>query len=398
MKQTIAKPGLYYFLYLVLLIANTSFGQIKEDSPELQLQAYRLTLDSLRSIHTNIRNMPDIRFYLFGMGDRKKIIYKDGKLFDAITGNIIRQWKVTKEVIVPPAYLVYLETADKKKIHIQENEEGVFIYEENKKTAITKSRLHLPSFEGHAYASVLKVLHQEILINVHNGLPVPNFMVYHKPWFRDATLMGMVMKQTGNLHLIKDWIMNIRDSFDRNNHGISEADNPGQVLYLISLVSDKTHPAIQAILDSVKQFQKGNYIEGKTDYSPHPVFQTKWIKYGLKSLGLENLDTYTIPKVYDSYSSLFWWDYKEQHVNGDRFPQSSSVDYPYLVWAEDHFFGDTKGIVTNRDYPLSWESKASDADYAGLKVLDEDLVSKKLSPPHTWHAAEMFLLLFNKKQ
>lgn len=398
MKQTIAKPGLYYFLYLVLLIANTSFGQIKEDSPELQLQAYRLTLDSLRSIHTNIRNMPDIKFYLFGMGDRKKIIYKDGKLFDAITGNIIRQWKVTKEFIVPPAYLVYLETADQKKIRIQENEEGVFICEGNKRTTITKSRLHLPSFEGHAYASVLRVLHQEILINVNNGLPVPNFMVYRKPWFRDATLMGMVMKQTGNLHLIKDWIMNIRDPFDRNNHGISEADNPGQVLYLISLVSDKTHPAIQAILDSVKQFQKGNYIEGKTDYSPHPVFQTKWIKYGLKSLGLENLDTYTIPKVYDSYSSLFWWDYKEQHVNGDRFPGSSSVDYPYLVWAEDHFFGDTKGIVTNRDYPLSWESNASDANYAGLKVLDEDLVSKKLSPPHTWHAAEMFLLLFDKKQ
>ena len=41
------------------------------------------------------------------------------------------------------------------------------------------------------------------------------------------------------------------------------------------------------------------YLEGKTDYALHPVFQTKWMKYGLKSLGLP--DPYTIPKQYDSY-------------------------------------------------------------------------------------------------
>jgi hypothetical protein len=370
---------------------NTS----KLSGPEKQLAAYRENLQALRTAHPNIRQMPDLHFFLFGMGDRLKMIYENGKIKDALTGDVLKRWKVKKEIIVPSKYLVYLETEDGRKVRIIENESGVYVYDGSKITALSESELHLPAFQGHPYAPVLRVLHHEILINVNNGLPVPNFLVYKKPWFRDATLMGMVMQQTGNLHLIKDWIMNIRDPFDRNNHGISEADNPGQVLYLVSLVSNKNHPVVQTVLDSVKQFHKENYIEGKTDYALHPVFQTKWIKYGLKSLGLD--DPYQIPQVYDSYSSLFWWDYKDQHVDGKRFDEKSSQDYPYLVWAEDHFFGESKGIVTNQDYPLSWEAHASDANYPGLKVLNEELVKQKLSPPHTWHAAEMFLLLTETK-
>jgi hypothetical protein len=207
--------------------------------------------------------------------------------------------------------------------------------------------------------------------------------------------MAMVLKQTSNLHLIKDWILSIRDPFDRNNHGISEADNLGQVLYLVSLVSDTSHPVVQTVLDSSKLFTKENYLEGKTDDALHPVFQTKWLKYGLKSLGLP--DHYTIPAVYDSYSSLFWWDYKDQHVSGSRFDEGNSHNYPYLVWAEDHFYGEKRGIVTSQEYPLSWEAHASDANYAALKVLDQGLVSQKLSPAHTWHASEMFLLLMEEK-
>jgi len=71
--------------------------------------------------------------------------------------------------------------------------------------------LNLPVFKDYAYDSVLKVLLHEILINIDNGLPLPNIMVYKKLWYRDATLMAMVLKETGNLRLIKDWILNIRD-------------------------------------------------------------------------------------------------------------------------------------------------------------------------------------------
>jgi hypothetical protein len=383
------------YCILLLLFIGTCLPCFAQDQAityaEKNLLLYRQSLDSLRRMHIHMREMPDLHFFLFGMGDRTKFIYRGGKFIDAVTSDVIKRWKITKELIVPSEYMVYLETEDGRKIRIIENEKGIYIWDGNKITVVSESKLNLPNFEGHSFAPVLRVLHHEILINIHKGLPVPNFMVYKKPWFRDAALMAMVLKQTGNLPLIKDWIMAIRDPFDRNNHGISEADNLGQVLYLVSLVSGKEHPAVQTVLDSVQQFGKENYIEGKTDYAVHPVFQTKWIKYGLKSLGLP--DPYQIPAVYDSYSSLFWWDFKAQHVNGNRFDEANSQNYPYLVWAEDHFFGETKGILTNRDYPLSWEAYASDAYYPGMQVLNDNLVKQKLSMPHTWHAAEMFLIL-----
>lgn len=362
------------------------------------LAAYRANLDRLRSEHTNARTMPDLRFYLFGMGDRRKLIYRDGVLKDGVTGEVVRQWAVKTERIVPHLYTVALETTDSKLVTVVEDEKGVWLTEGRQRTPLAQSRLKLPDFTGKTYAPLLRVLHHEILINIIDGKPVPNFMVYKKPWYRDGSSMAMILKQTGNLRLIRDWILSIRDPFDRNNAGIAEADNPGQLLYLISLVSDKNHPAVATILDSVKRFVRtgplGPYIDGKTDFNRHIVYQTKWMKFGLKSLGLP--DPYVIPKEYDQYSSLFWWDYKAQHVNGKRFDKDNSTNYPYLVWAEDNFYGEHNGIVTNRDYPLSWEGRASQANYPLIAILDEGLVRDKLSPPHTWHAAELFFVLLTK--
>lgn len=385
----------YCLLLGIFLMGQLSLAQ-PTDALDRQLADYRANLGQLRKGHANQRDMPNLRFFLFGMGDRRKLFYRNGTLNDARTGEVLHTWTVKRERIVPPAYTVALETTDNKRVTITEDETGIWLTEGKKeRVALSQSPLKLPDFAGKQYATILKVLHHEILMNVIDGKPVPNFFVYQKPWYRDATLMAMVLKAGGNLRLIREWVLAIRDPFDRNNHGIAEADNPGQVLYLISLVSDKTHPAVPVVLDSLKQFVKtgaqGPYIEGKTDYNLHPVFQTKWTKFGLQSLGLP--DPYQIPKQYDQYSSMFWWAYKEQHVNGKRFDQSNSINYPYLVWADDHFYDERNGIVTNRDYPLSWESHASDATYPGLAVLDERLVRDKLSPPHTWHAAEMFLLL-----
>lgn len=377
---------------ICIIICIAIVSSMNAQTPVKNLETYRHNLNTLRQQHKNVRVLPDVSFFFFGMGDRKKLIYRDGKLMEAKTGAVIKEWIVTKEIIVPSEYMVSLETK-KGIVKIFENEKGVYVLEKGKTTTISESVLKLPRFESHAFAPVLRVLHHEILININEGLPLPNFLVYKKPWFRDASIMGMVLKETNNLHLIKEWINSIRDPFDRNNHGISEADNPGEVLFLISLVANKEHPAVKMVLDSVKQFQKDNYIEGKTDYNEHPVFQTKWIKYGLKSLGLP--DSYEIPQKYDSYSSLFWWDYKEQHVAGERFNKESSTNYPYLVWAEDNFYGEHNGIMGDRDYPLSWEAHASDATYSGMDALDKELAHQKISLTHTWHAAEMFLYLIS---
>lgn len=363
-------------------------------NPSEALAGYRANLALLRQAHPNHRDLPDLKFFLFGMGDRLKLIYRNGRLLNALTGNIEEQWKVTEEIIVPSEYLVHLVLSDGQILQIQEDETGVWLLQPTKRPKLipgTRNRVRLPRFANKTFGPVLRVLHQEVLINVINGRPVPNFLVYSKPWYRDAALMAMVMRETGNLPLIQDWIMAIRDPFDRNNHGIAEADNLGEVLFLVSLVSDRQHPAVQMVLDSVSRFRKDDYISGKTDYAEHPVFQTKWLKYGLQSLGLP--DPYIVPKQYDSYSSLFWWAYKKEHLPGKKFDERSSINYPYLVWAEDHFYAEKRGIVGNIDYPLSWEQQASDAHYPGMTVLDKELVKQKLAFPHTWHAAEMFLLL-----
>jgi len=44
------------------------------------LSMYRKTLASLQKEYGGVRRMPDIRFFLFGMGSRRKFIHTDGKL------------------------------------------------------------------------------------------------------------------------------------------------------------------------------------------------------------------------------------------------------------------------------------------------------------------------------
>jgi len=57
----------------------------------------------------------------------------------------------------------------------------------------------LPTFEGHRYGRVLRVLHQELLVNVTPAGPVPNFFVYSRPWYRDGAMMALAFRETGNL-------------------------------------------------------------------------------------------------------------------------------------------------------------------------------------------------------
>lgn len=322
--------------------------------------------------------------------------YMNGVLKDALSGEIVKRWDVTSETIVPPAYAVFIKTKNGQSVKITEDEAGVWLEDEGRKTALSESHINLPTFAGHKYAPVLRVLHQEILINVINGQSgIPNYFVYSKPWYRDGAMMCMVLKETGNIDLVRSWILGLRDPFDRNNDGEAEADNLGQALYMISLVSDKSHPLVKTILEMLPKYHEGKHIKGRSDFAEHPVYQTKWLKHGLA--GLKINDPYEIPEVKDSYSPLFWWAYKDKHVNNDRFSNENGQLYPYLVWAQDNFYGERRGVISNRDYPLSWETKASQANYNGMLALSQAYVDQKTSAPHTWHAAEMFLLLLKNK-
>jgi len=375
--------------------AKESPGQGTEEGRALA--RYRAELDAFRAEYGGSRHLPDVNFFQFGMGSRAKYLFKDGKLSEALSGKVHRTWTNVEPVVVPCDYRVAFSTVQGGKVRIFENETAVWVEENGRKQPLngTQRPIRLPSFAKHRYGSVLRVLHHEILINVIEGKPVPNFYVYKKPWCRDGAMMARCLEATGNLGVIRDWILGLREVFDRNNAGEMEADNPGQVLYLISLVSDKNHPLVPAVLAALKKFEvkdeHGVYIKGRSDFAEHPVYQTKWAKLGLRALGLP--DPYIIPAVRDSYSSLFWMDYREQHVAGGE-----AVDrglYPYLGWATDHFQRRKLSPISDRDYPLTWEIQASQADYPGLVVIDPQFVGEKTSAPHTWHAAEIFLYLFD---
>jgi len=338
--------------------------------------------------------LPDCEFYLFGMGQRRKLLYKHGMLSDALTGETIRKWDVASESICSAEYSVKLEMPNGERAVIREGERGLWVEENEDKGCLAESHIALPRFEGHPHASLLRSLHQEILINIVDGKPVPNFSVYSKPWYRDAAMMCMCLERTDNLHLVKEWICELEEPFDRNNAGNCEPDNLGQALYMLSLVSGASHPLVGTILQTIPQFRKGNHIVGITDGAEHPVYQTKWLKFGLRCLGLDDL--YEIPEVFDSYSALFWMDYTQAHVNGPHFTEKSKELYPYLGWAEAHFHHwMPKVTLGEHQYPLTWEAHASQADYNGMALVSQQYVERRICAPHAWHAAEMFLYFLN---
>ena len=61
-------------------------------------------------------------------------------------------------------------------------------------------------------------------------------------------MIAECLRRTGNLGLIKDWILTLSEPFDSVAGDEREPDNLGQALFLISLVSDKEHPLVGKIL------------------------------------------------------------------------------------------------------------------------------------------------------
>jgi hypothetical protein len=149
---------------------------------------------------------------------------------------------------------------------------------------------------------------------------------------------------------------------------------------------------VSAVFDALPEYQRGSHIVGLSDFAEHAVYQTKWLKYGLRRLGLP--DPFEIPRVQDDYSALFWMDYRDQHVPCPPFSQRSSDLYPYLAWAEAHFHGWQPPLhLLAQAYPLTWEADASQADYAGMARIAPAFQRGRLCMPHSWHAAEAFLYL-----
>ena len=110
----------FYLTLILTAIYFTGNTQIfTQAKAEKALQNYRENLAILRKEHSNGRNLPIVNFFFFGMGDRLKMVYKDGVLCNAKIGKALRRWKVKTAIIVPSEYLVHLELG--KVVDIQED-------------------------------------------------------------------------------------------------------------------------------------------------------------------------------------------------------------------------------------------------------------------------------------
>lgn len=254
-----------------------------------------------------------------------------------------------------------------------------------------------PDFTGHQFAAQLAELHREILSEIDDGKPLPNKTVYRTPWRRDGAMVAMVLEKTGQIGLIRDWILTIDDPFDRNN-GCEEPDNIGESLYLLGCVTNHTHPAVGKIVEIAKKRLDGNgVLTGIVDGENHPVYVMKWLKLGLEKCGLDASWVKIPDAKNDFYDGLFWMD-------GARDPECAKAglnhNYPYLTWAYWHKGGRKflpSEVPVKANGMMTWEAHGAKANYAAYKDSHPDWAKNRIAYPHTWHAAEMFLLLWEQK-
>ena len=337
-------------------------------------------------------------FYFYGMGNRRKLLFLKGSLIDIETSETIYNFNPEEYLIIPNKYTIILRSKNKEFIKIYENNSGVYISKNDRENILidgTDSYINLYNFDNQKYQNIKKVLYSEILFNIKESIIYPNIIVYDNPWYRDAALGAMVLKQTGNEDLIKDWINNISEVYDLQNKGIKEPDNLGELLYLISTQKEKNTELINKIIEEAEYIasnnQDGYYLKGKTDFSDHFLYQNLWYKFGMNSINREF--KFNIDSVYDDYAQMAWWSgYKDSN----KEEQKASINYPYLSWASFHTLKKGKLPMNENLYPLSWEMKASEANYDNMSILSDKLKNKKISPLHTWTASEMLLTILDE--
>lgn len=333
-------------------------------------------------------------FFIFGMGLREKYLFvKDGtkgkyKLIKYSDEQDILN-NLTLKNIDYENYIVYAEDEQDNKISIYENEEGIYVYNGIENRVLDDStKINIPTFENYNHKKQLKILFNEVMINITKEGPKLNFIAYKNVWYRDSAIIAMVLSKTENIAQIEEWISKINTIYDMQN-GYREPDNLGQVLFLMSLIENKNESIINDILEEAENIKtEGGYLNGITDGTYHPIYQTKWLIYGLKSLGL-NYEKWKIPNVYDDYESLLWFEKEKQ----DKSIEDSDR-WPYLFFARLHYEG-TPISFEESDYPISSEYNSSKADFEKMKIISDEFTKSKLIVPHAWSAAEMFLYLID---
>lgn len=355
-------------------------------------------LDFIRTYSPETTNkLNESVYYYLGFGPRRKLMYKPGILMDIDSREVIYEFEEEESMIIPNIYTVIIETKDNKYIKIYEDKDGVHYNVDGKDEVVegTSNKIELYSFNEQKYSNMKAVLYGEILYNIKDSKIYPNIVVYNKPWYRDAAITSMVLRQTNNTDLILDWVNNIDELFD-NNNGIEEPDNLGELLYLLSIQKDNNTNLIDKIESKAEEIASNNpngyYIYGKTDFTDQHLYQNQWYKLGIESVGRDyHFDIESIKE--DDYSKGAWWsDYKTSIIDNNN----SNYEYPYLSYAIRHSKKQGNIIINRELYPLSWEVNASHANYDLYSGLDFYMRDERISPLHTWSASELLLFIMDE--
>lgn len=332
-------------------------------------------------------------FQLFGIGDRPKLVFSDGALVRLADGAVVHSWTHGAEARFRPD-LLRVEIGGEPVVW----EDGEALWWRDGgapvRLAASETPITLPSFDGHPHKAALRTLHAEILLSIDGGLPLPNALVYRKPWRRDGAMMAMVLEATGNLRLIAEWAKSLDDPFDRNNGGREEPDNMGQTLWILGHLGLGDHPLVRRTADEARRrLGADGALEGTVDGRRHAVYAACWLRLGLEACGLD-ASWVPVPDEYDDYGPLFWM--RREWVGPKAASTTVEYDgrYPYLWWAKAHFHRlEVPAPVPTPGRPMSWESHASEARYEAIASIAPEWAATRFAAPHTWHAAEMFLLL-----
>jgi len=363
------------------------------NSLEEYLNEYKEFKNNYDTVEVNYLNEYD--YYFFGLGNRRKMVYTNGILRDIDTKEVIYSFDVEEQMIIPNEYSVIIETKNHDYIKIYENENGVYYSKNNNISIIegTNKKIDLYNFSNDKYKNIKKVLYSEILFNIKDSKIYPNILVYSNPWYRDAAITTMVLKKTNNTNLIKDWVDNITEIYDKQNKGNLEPDNLGELLYILSSQENINYDLVRRIESEADRIASSNpngyYLYGKTDYQDEYLYQNLWYKLGIESIG--GRFNFDIDGLSDNYSRSCWWS--DIDINGNY---EVSQEYPYLTTAYRHKLKEGKVVVNKALYPLSWEKAASEAKYENMVIVNSDYKNSKVSPVHSWTASELLLFILDE--
>ena len=376
-------------------------------------------------------------FFSFGMGDRKKMIYKKGKLIDLKTKQVIRSFDFTHEMIIPNMYTVLLLDQAGRITRIYEDETGVHIEKgrmakiwedwnnynqweddrlNNRETRLveniasetittSKNKINLPNFEDSKVGRVLKVLHQEVLVNIDHGKPRTTLMARtnESGLYREGMVAAMVLEKTNNTWLFEDWMKQIssiydcRNKLEKNEAKCTEsADNPGQLLYLLGAITNSRQDLTNKIKAEVKQKVVNGKFVGEVDGEKMGYYPTALLINGARRNKIDLGYDFNLGKA-DKYLGLTWWlnDYKEAKHGNIVDPM-----HPAKEWASVHQEPGHYGLTTILDeaYPLTFDGELTKAEAEEQKLINGHYSHEKGPKLSSiWHASEMFLMLGNRE-